>query len=70
MKPVLLRSRACLYCQPELLSSLTSESHISHSLISSANILFQLLLCGNHYSHGADATLRQSPFSAEPKVHY
>ena len=65
MKPVLLRNRACLYCQPvPPSSSLTSESHISHSLISSAN-LSQHLLCGNHYSHGGDATLRQSPFVTE-----
>ena len=71
MKPVLLRNCACLYCQPELpSSSLTSESHISHSLISSANILFQFLLCGNHYFHGGDATLRQSPFSTEPKARH
>lgn len=39
MKPVLWET-ACLYCQPvPPSSSLTSESHISHSLISSANIL-------------------------------
>lgn len=71
MKPVLLRNCACLYCQPEPpSSSLTSESHISHSLISSANILFQLLLCGNHYSHGGDAILRQSPVFPEPKARH
>ena len=71
MKPVLLRNRACLYCQPvPPSSSLTSESHVSHSLISSANILSQHLLCGNPYSHGGDATLRQSPFVTEPKARH
>lgn len=71
MKPVLLRNRACLYCQPvPPSSSLTSESHVSHSLISSANILSQHLLCGNPYFHGGDATLRQSPFVTEPKARH